>query len=80
MYNFTTLQLDDTFRLMMVALDSELSPETAFNLLKGALNRVDYTIDGIELELYQFKMQCRDGLNKDAEQWANELINLWVKS
>ena len=85
MYNFTKLDLNDTFRLCMTMLDAELTPMNAFAMLKavlaGALNcEKNYTIDGIELELYQFKMQCRDGLNKDAEQWADELIDLWVKS
>ena len=78
--NFTKLEITDTFGLAMLALDSELSPMNAFELLKCALNRVDYTIDGIELELYKFKTQCRDGLNKDAEKWADELLNLWVNS
>ena len=78
--NFTTINTDNTFSLCMAMLNAELTAENAFSMLKSVLNTVDYTIDGIELELYQFKMQCRDGLNKDAELWANELIDLWVNS
>tara|TARA_R100000541_G_scaffold32614_1_gene41343 strand:- start:46 stop:255 length:210 start_codon:yes stop_codon:yes gene_type:complete len=69
----------------MTMMDAELTPKNAFAMLKavlaGALNASKgYTIDGIELELYQFKMQCRAGLNKDAVEWADELIDLWVNS
>jgi hypothetical protein len=47
-------------------------------MLKSSLVSADYEIDAIELELYQVKQQCRNGLNKDAETWAQGLIDQWV--
>ena len=80
MTTFTKTNTDNLFGLSMAMYYAKLKPNDAHELLKSALSNSKYEIDGIELELYQFKMQCRDGLNKEAEQWADSLIDLWVNS
>jgi hypothetical protein len=78
MKSFTETNTQNVLGLCLTMYHADLNPVASFEMLKASLMSNDYGIDEIELELYQVKQQCRNGLNKDAETWAQGLIDQWV--
>ena len=78
MTTFTRTNTNNVLTLCLTMYHADLNPVASFEMLKASLVSSDYEIDAIELELYQVKQQCRNGLNKDAETWAQGLIDQWV--
>jgi len=76
MINFTETNTTDLLGLCLRMYSANLTEANAFEMLKVSLPC--YTIDTIELELYAFKMQCRNGLSHDAVIWADNLIDIWT--
>lgn len=78
METFTRTNTNSVLTLCLTMYHADLNPVASFEMLKASLVSADYEIDAIELELYQVKQQCRNGLNKGAETWAQGLIDQWV--
>ena len=74
--NFTKCNTADLLGLCLRMYDANLTEANAFEMIKVSL--VSYTIADIELELYAFKMQCRNGLSHDAVIWADNLLDIWI--
>lgn len=77
-FTFTETNCGNVHSLCLVMLDAGLSTVQAFEMLKVALHN-DYELDMVELELYRVAMDFRNGLNRNAEQWALDLRAAWYK-
>ena len=73
----TDTRTNDVHGLCLCMLHAGLDTQTAFAMLKNSLEW-DYDLDKVELDLYRTSIDFRNGLNRNAEQWALNLRDAWA--
>ena len=74
---FTNTRATNLHGLCLCMLDAGLDTKTSFAMLKSSLE-TEYDLDKVELELYRTAIDFRNGLNRNAEQWALNLRDAWA--